>query len=114
RYRNRIGFSRAPTPAAEIAKAVCANWPVKGRREVLKMCPHDSAQERTAPASKKTNWLDPYNLQFWAVQPIMNLGVEKPRGLEAAAELVGIAMDVAQRWDRTSQAIMSLTTNRDR
>src|SRR5690606_27996665 len=53
RYRNRIGFSRAPTPAAEIAKAVCANWPVKGRREVLKMCPHDSAQERTAPASKK-------------------------------------------------------------
>lgn len=114
RYRNRIGFTRAPTPAGEIAKAVCVNWPVKGRREVPKMRPHDCSQAQTAPPSKKTNWLDPYNLQFWAVQPIMNAGVEEPRGLEAAAELVGIAMDVAQRWDRTSKAIMSLTTNRDR
>lgn len=114
RYRHRKEFSRPPTPASELACALAERWPMVGRRKQPSLLEHAEPNDAGLDMGSKIGWMDAYNLQLWSIQTVKESGIEKPRGIRAAAELVGISLAQAEQWNVNATAIMSLTTNRAR
>lgn len=106
RYRNRKGFSRAPTLASDIAIALSDSWPVAGRRALPMLRNHQPVEYRESTLSRKTRWLDPYRLQLLAVEPVVDGVRKRPRGLDAAAQLMRIPLKKARLWDKKCRALM--------
>lgn len=114
RYRNRKHFSRPPTPASELAFVLAERWPMEGRRKQPFLREHAEPDGGGLDAAPKVGWMDAYNLQLWSIQLVKEGGIEKPRGMSAAADLVGISLAQAEQWDVNATAIMSMMTNRAR
>ncbi|MBS8241670.1 site-specific integrase [Marinobacter lipolyticus] len=112
KFRSRKALSRAPTPAHEIAEVVSDKWPETGLRESPRLERHVALQEKVALPAQRVRWLDPYKLQFLAAGTETVAGARRIRGLESAAQMLGIALHDAERWDRRAKHIMSWETNR--
>jgi len=103
KLRNRQSLSRAPTPAGEIAQMLADRWPKRGRKPLYSLKPHTIAQEHYQAATPKFDWMAAYNLQRWAAEDVVKKGEARVRGLNAAAQLLGLTYEQARRWDRISR-----------